>query len=177
MEACPSRINGLEGKWCPVPFFHDVIVRESNPPKAIEFSAEKVRMLEAPTFQYDGPVYALTPTTVPNSGKINAGKLGAAMPGRPAPPREPGSSNLGGAQQGGPAASRLGAPGADNLKLARHFDRSLGLSVGNGVRLEVDIQCDERLSPRIYQVRYMRFRDSGERLVDVMLKYSQPPPR
>ena len=82
---------------------------------------------------------------------------------------------MGASQPGGLAGSRLREPNAN--KLASRFDRSFGLSVGNNVRLEVDIQCDEQHTPRIYQVRYMRNRDSGERVVDVMLKFSQAPAR
>ncbi|HEY6120945.1 MAG TPA: trypsin-like serine protease [Pyrinomonadaceae bacterium] len=152
----------------------NVAVRESNPPNTLEFSAQQVQLTETPTFQYTGPVYELTPTTVPNASKTKAGRLGDTRSAPPAPPRDPGRSNVGAAGPG-LAGTRLREPNAS--KLASRFDRSFGLSLSNGIRLEVDIECDEKRSPRIYQVRYMRNRDAGERVVDVILKFSQPPAR
>ena len=51
------------------------------------------------------------------------------------------------------------------------------LSLNQGVRLEANILCDERLSPRIYGLRYQRQSDSGQMSVDVMLRFAQPRPR
>jgi hypothetical protein len=63
------------------------------------------------------------------------------------------------------------------VRLSSRIDRSLGLDLGKGIRLEVDILCSEQLSPRVYQVRYLRFLAPGEKVVDVMLRASQPRPR
>ncbi|HXF94709.1 MAG TPA: hypothetical protein VNI61_01280 [Gemmatimonadales bacterium] len=152
----------------------DVVVREARSPNAIEVTAQRVPLRERPTSQYSGPIYALASATVPDWRKADAGKLSDRIAGRPAPPREPGGSP-GGARPGEAVTSARVSAGV--RLFADRFDRSLGLDLDKGIRLEVDILCDERLSPRVYQIRYLRFRDSGERVVDVMLKGSQPLPR
>jgi hypothetical protein len=182
----------------------DVRVREATPRGPIEVSAEKVRVTEAPTSLYGGPVYdrglaspgrdprgpylgadprpaaptvpsdSTTSSAVPGWRTANAGKLGERIAGTPAPPREPGGSP-GGARPG-EAVTSARVPAGVKL-FANRVDRSLGLDLDKGIRLEVDILCDERLSPRVYQVRYLRFLGSGEKVVDVMLKFSQPAPR
>jgi hypothetical protein len=151
----------------------DVVIRESNPPNVIDFSAQRQPLSETPTFQYVEPIYLITPTTVPNSGKINASnRVRIGSPAPIAPPRNPGGSTATGQ---GPVASRTAPSG--NVKIVSRYDRTVGISLANGARLEVDIQCDEQHTPRIYQVRYLRFREGGERVVDVMLKPSQAPAR
>jgi hypothetical protein len=152
----------------------DVVVREGSPPNAIEVTGQQVRVLARPTSQYGGPRYALAPATVPDPRKADAGKLSERIVARPVPPRAPGGSP----GDVGPGRTVTSAGVLREGKLfATRFDRSLGLDLGKGIRLEVDILCSEQLSPRVYQVRYLRFLASGEKVVDVMLRPSQPLPR
>ena len=165
----------------------DVRVREATPRGPIEVSAEKVRLTEAPTWLYAGPVYdrgLASPGERDLSGKIARGDPGPAAPTPPAArtdvPRITGplaGTGRAGSPGGPPGAGVAGSAARDPVLLSSRIDRSLGLDLGKGIRLEVDILCSEQLSPRVYQVRYLRFLASGEKVVDVMLRPSQPLPR
>lgn len=159
----------------------EIRIREGKGPGAIEVFAEKVLVSQSLTQPYKGPKYASATGPLADNAKVGAADPGVARGGKqrasgteiPPPDRSDTVGKFDRPRAGESAITKT----AKSKFTEWGFQQSLGISLDKGIRLELDVLCDERLSPRVYGLRYLRFGISGELLVDVMLKFSQPPPR
>jgi hypothetical protein len=144
---------------------------------AIEVAADSARITQGPTLQYRRARYARAAAAADNP---RLGRAGRVLSGEAA---EPGGSAAAGVGRhpspggvlggGGGSRSDIREPGTLQQRQWR-FDTALGISLDQGIRLEVDMMCGEQLSPRVYALRYLRSDAAGQTLADVMLKFSQP---
>lgn len=123
---------------------------------------------------YDKPIYYVSPAYRP-VGAIGAGARVEPPPKPPALRDAPRASGVLG--QRGTATGPLARAPIEAGRVMSQVLQVYTMSLPNDVRLQVFIQCDERVSPMVHRIRYLRTASDGKTLTDVMLRRSQDPPR